>query len=988
MKRFTFFIIAFLIIILTSCRFNSEPTNYVDPFIGTGGHGHTFPGATVPFGMVQLSPDTRLEGWDGCSGYHYSDSIIYGFSHTHLSGTGVGDYCDILLMPTSEKFYLKNGYKDNIQNVSMSVKQGYGSRFSKKTETASPGYYSVKLDDYDILVELTSTKRVGFHKYTFPKNKQAFVSLDLTHRDEVLESSFKQINEYEIEGMRKSRAWAQEQYVYFVAKFNKPIKKLNLAVNDTIIDNLNTAEGKNIKAAIDFGKLANNELLIKVGISAVSTEGARKNMEQEIPGWDFNDIKLKANADWNNELGKINIKTNKINKTIFYSALYHTMIVPNVFMDVDGKYRGTDLKIHTAKDFTNYTVFSLWDTYRATHPLYTIIDQKRTNDFIKTFIHQYENGGQLPVWELAANYTGCMIGYHSIPVIVDAYLKGIRNYDIEKVYEAMKHSAMQDHLGLKSYKKYGYIPAHKESESVSKTLEYAYDDWCIAKMAEDINKSDDYDYYIKRAQSYKNIYNPTSGFMCAKIHGAWKYPFDPAEVDFNFTEANSWQYTFYVPQDVTGLINLMDGKESFSNKLDKLFSAEDKTHGRQQADITGLIGQYAHGNEPSHHMAYLYTYANKPWKTQEMVQKILYEMYSEKADGYIGNEDCGQMSAWYVLSSMGFYPVTPASGIYVIGSPIFKEAKINLENGKSFVIKTKNLSKENKYIQSAKLNGVSYNKSYIEHQTIMNGGEIVFVMGGKANKDWGSQDNNIPVSEINNNQILPVPYSNAKRRSFTKKINIKLFDKFNDAKIFYTTNGQEPNEKSAIFKNPILITKTTNIKYFAEKEGLKSKITELNLVKFPEGRSIILKTKPSGQYAAGGDSALIDGIMGEEDFRTGSWQGFYGADLNAVIDLGKKTTVSYFSVNFLQDIYSWIFMPEYVEFYISNDGENFVSIGRVKNTIPENEWGTIIKEFKLNVYPKEIRYVKIVGKSKIMCPEWHKGHGNKLFIFTDEITIK
>ncbi|HRW63802.1 MAG TPA: GH92 family glycosyl hydrolase, partial [Bacteroidales bacterium] len=622
-KVYLFFV---LVIVLNACQFTHNPAKYVDPFIGTGGHGHTYPGAIVPFGMVQLSPDTRLEGWDGCSGYHYTDSIIYGFSHTHLSGTGVADYCDILLMPTSDKYFLKNGYNGDID-------QGYGSRFSKETEIAKPGFYSVKLDDYGILVELTATNRAGFHKYIYPKNKPAFVTLDLTHRDEVLESSFKQINEYEVEGMRRSRSWAQDQYIYFVARFNKPVKNLILAVNDTIADNQAEAYSKNIKVAFDFGQIEKSELLVKVGISAVSTEGARKNLDAEIPVWDFKGIKAKARDEWNKELSKIEIKAGKENKIKFYSALYHTMVAPNTFMDVDGQYRGTDLKVHQSDDFTNYTIFSLWDTYRATHPLYTIIDQKRTNDFIKTFINQYKNGGKLPIWELAGNYTGCMIGYHSIPVIADAYLKGIRNYDKDTALKAMKHSAMMDHLGLESYRKYGYIPAHKEPESVSKTLEYAYDDWCIAQMAKEMGHMDDYNYYITRAQSYKNIYDPTTGFMRAKMHGAWKTPFDPAEVDFNYTEANAWQYSFYVPQDVSGLINLMGGKEKFTQKLDELFSASTETTGREQADITGLIGQYAHGNEPSHHMAYLYNYANQPWKTQEIVHRIFNEMYTIHPDG-------------------------------------------------------------------------------------------------------------------------------------------------------------------------------------------------------------------------------------------------------------------------------------------------------------------------------------------------------------------
>ncbi len=955
------------------------PSNYVNPFIGTGGHGHTFPGATVPFGMVQLSPDTRLEGWDGCSGYHYTDSVIYGFSHTHLSGTGVGDYCDILFMPTIDTLYLYNGYK-------MDLAKGYGSSFNKKTEKASPGFYAVKLADYDIEVELTASKRVGFHKYNFPKNKKAFVTIDLTHRDEVLASSIKQINEYEIEGLRRSSSWAKDQYVYFVARFNQPIKNFNLFKDNHSVSS-EEADGKNIKAFLDFGTLE-KELLVKVAISAVSTDGARKNLDAEIPAWDFEKIKQDAKAAWNKELSKIKIKADKETKTIFYSALYHTMVVPNLFMDVDGKYRGTDLKIHRAEDFENYTIFSLWDTYRAAHPLYTIIDQKRTNEFVKTFLHQYKNGGQLPVWELAGNYTGCMIGYHSVPVIADAYLKGIRDYDVELAFEAMKHSAMLDHLGLVDYKKHGFISAHEESESVSKTLEYAYDDWCIAEMSKALNETNDYKAFIKRAQSYKNLYNPETGFMQSKMYGVWKHPFDPSEVDFNYTEANSWQYSFYVPQDVTGLMKLMGGKEKFSAKLDELFSVSNETTGRHQVDITGLIGQYAHGNEPSHHMAYLYSFANKPWKSQEMLHQIMTEMYSTNPDGYIGNEDCGQMSAWYVLSAMGFYPVSPAMNYYVIGSPFLNEAVINLENGNQFVIRAKNLSGTGKYIQKVILNGTPYSKSYLKHEDIMKGGEMLFVMGDEPNKNWGSRDEDIPVSEISEYQILAVPYTNVKSQGFFKETSLELHHPSTEATIYYTTDGSVPTENSTVYSHPLKITQNTQVKFFAQKGDLKSDVTGLDLFKFPEDRSIKIKNPPHPQYNANSDLALIDGIHGSKDFRTGSWHSYYGVDLDVVIDLEKQTEISYLSANFLQDVNSWIFMPAYVEFFVSDDGEHFQSVGKLDNPIPEDQWGSIIHNFALHLEKIKTLYVKVIGKSKIMCPDWHKGRGNRLHIFIDEITIK
>ena len=982
MKKGLFIILVLMLFGFSACRTHQKPADYVDPFIGTGAHGHTFPGATVPFGMVQLSPDTRLEGWDGCSGYHYDDTVIYGFSHTHLSGTGIADYCDILFMPTTGKYYLNNGYKTGTEN-------GYASRFSKKTEKASPGYYSVKLADYDISVELTATKRAGFQKYTFPKNKKAFVTLDLAHRDKVLASSFRQINAYEIEGMRRSQSWAKDQYIYFFIRFNRPVKHLFLAVNDTLVSHRSAAEGKNIKVAFDFGKLKDHVLLIKTGISAVSTEGARKNLDKEIPGWDFDSIKARAYTSWNEELNRIQIKADKVTKTIFYTALYHTMLAPYLFMDTDGKYRGTDLKIHQAKDFTNYSVFSLWDTFRATHPLYTLIERKRDEDFIKTFLHQYENGGQLPVWELAGNYTGCMIGYHSVPVIVDAWEKGIRGFDGEKAFEAMKHSAMQNHLGLAAYKKYGYIPANKEPESVSKTLEYAYDDWCIAQMAKALQKPADYRYFIQRAQSYKNIFDPETGFMRPKMHGIWKYPFDPVEVDFNYTEANAWQYTFFVPQDVAGLIQLMGGKEKFVRKLDQLFSTSKRLTGRQQPDVTGLIGQYAHGNEPSHHIAYLYNYAGQAWKTQAKVHKIMDEMYAAKPNGLAGNEDCGQMSAWYVLSAMGFYAVTPGSPVYSIGSPILKEAKINLENGKVFIINANNLSRKNIYIQSATLNGAPYNKSFLTQQTIMNGGVLVFEMGPEPNKRWGSQPGEIPASEIADNLILPVPYSSVRKRVFTKPEEVKIFDLEKKAKIFYTENSKIPPKKWNIYISPIRIDKTITISCYAKKDSLTSKITTLELVRFPKGRSIKLYTPPSPQYTGGSDSALIDGLFGRNDFRSGAWQGFQGTDLKADIDLGNNGPVSCFSAHFLQNINSWIFMPKYVTFSVSQDGKHFKNIGTIKNTVSAHASGTILKDFTLKLqHPLKARYVRVYARSLIHCPSWHKGYPYKAWIFADEVSIR
>ncbi|MEQ3690056.1 MAG: GH92 family glycosyl hydrolase, partial [Flavobacterium sp.] len=597
-----FFLYLFFI---ASASFAQDFAKHVNPFIGTGGHGHTFPGATVPYGMVQLSPDTRIDGsWDGCSGYHYSDNVIYGFSHTHLNGTGVSDYGDIMLMPTMGKPSFDNKI--------------YSSTFSHTNEKASAGFYSVKLDKHDIDVRLTTSTRVGFHEYTFNKSGQANIILDLNHRDKLLEGRIRLIDDKTIEVLRRSEAWAQNQYVYARIEFNVSIK-------DAIVKK--NPESSNYDLEIDavvFSKKVKKgeKILVKVSLSPTSYEGAKLN-SSEIKHWNFEKVKKAAEALWNKELSKIEVTSDDKDKlAIFYTALYHTMMQPNIAQDLDGKYRGRDNEIHVAEGFDYYTVFSLWDTFRAAHPLYTLIDKKRTSDYINTFIKQYEQGGRLPVWELASNETDCMIGYHSVSVIADAMVKGIQGFDYEKAFEASKTSAMRDVLGLEAYKKNGFISIDDDHESVSKTVEYAYDDWCIAQMAMLLDKKEDYEYFMKRSQNWKNLFDWETGFIRPKKNGGWDKPFDPREVNNNFTEGNAWQYTFFVPQDIVGMIDAYGGNDKFEAKLDEMFNSESKTTGREQVDVTGLIGQYAHGNEPSHHMAYLYNYVGKPEKTNEKVKYI------------------------------------------------------------------------------------------------------------------------------------------------------------------------------------------------------------------------------------------------------------------------------------------------------------------------------------------------------------------------------
>lgn len=975
MKKEILFLLAALAFMPFLINAQKAPASYVNTFIGTGGHGHTYPGATLPFGMVQLSPDTRLEGWDGCGGYHYDDEYIYGFSHTHLNGTGVPDLCDILLMPTTGECRWNNGYDGQ---------PGYRSKFSHSKESSAPGYYQVMLDDYGIKAELTATTRAGFHQYTFPAGEQSNIILDLFHRDEVLESSLNIISDTEIEGLRRSRSWAENQYVYFVAKFSKPFESYEIAIDDTPRQKIKSIDKKkNIKACFRFKTTDNEKILVKVGISAVSAAGARKNLTQEIPSWDFNLVKANAEATWNKELSKIEVEGGTdVQKTVFYTALYHTMVQPNTFTDVDGNFRGMDNKIHSAEGYTMYTVFSLWDTYRAYHPLMTLIDRARTLDFIKTFLTQYQQGGLLPVWELHGNETNCMIGYHSIPVITDAYVKGIKGFDTDLALEAMKKSATRDQAGLRALDQLGFIPSDREAESASKTLEYAYDDWCIAQFAKATGKNDDYKFFIKRGQNYKNLFDPTTGHMRARINGGWFSPFDPSEVNYNYTEANSWQYSFSATQDLSGLISLHGGKEAFAAKLDQLFSVSSKTTGREQNDITGLIGQYAHGNEPSHHMGYLYPFAGQPWKTQEMVRRVMDEFYHDKPDGLIGNEDCGQMSAWAVLSAMGFYSVNPGSDFYVIGSPWFEKVTIHLENGKTFVIQAQNQQKENKYIQSALLNGKKHTASFLKHDMIMKGGNLTFVMGSQPNKSWGTGKKNEPVTAITENLIVPAPYVTDAIKTFPES---KLIDirgpKGAKIKVMKGKGTED-------YSGPFEVTESGKIRFYAEEKGVASQWISSEFLKIRNDRDITLAFQPASQYSASGPGTLVDGLSGSTDYRVGGWLGFEKVDLEAIIDLRSNKNIHRFAAGFLQDENSWIFMPSQVDFQVSTDGINFRSVGVVKNDIPTTRKGNVLNSLTLQIEPTEARYIKVIAKSLGTCPEGHKGYPNACWIFCDELTVE
>ncbi len=953
-----------------------DPLKYVDPFVGTGGHGHTFPGATTPFGMVQLSPDTRLDGWDGCSGYHYSDNYIYGFSHTHLSGTGVSDYGDILLMPAGKK-----DWHNGAQSIG-----GYRQYFRHENEIASPGFYQVYLDSLDLTASMTTSPRTGMHKYQYSLEHPQYLVIDLAHRDDVLSADLELIDAFTLRGHRHSKEWAEDQRLFFYIKFSHPIKAVKHKAGEGFEKSVDFEYRRDLQMAyLRFDNPENSPVEVKVGVSAVDAEGAFKNYMAEAAGRSFDQMRFEAEKLWRDQLMKIKITAQEQGDLVnFYSGLYHTMIAPNLYQDVDGRYRGMDLEIHQDTTFNYYTVFSLWDTFRAAHPLYTIIEPERSVDFVKTLLAKYDEGGIMPIWDLASNYTGCMIGYHGVSIIADAYLKGLDGFDAQKALQAMKHSALQDHLGLAPYKAQSFIPLEIESESVSKTLEYAYDDWAIAQMAKALGQDEDYSLFIQRAQNYKSVFDPQTGFMRARQYNGWFTPFDPYEVNFNYTEANAWQYRFFVPHDVEGLIKLMGGPEIFESELDKLFSTGSATTGRDQVDITGLIGQYAHGNEPSHHMAYLYHYVNSPHKSQERIREILTRLYHPTPDGISGNEDCGQMSAWYILSSLGLYPMAPGNPEYLLGSPLVDRAEIKVGD-QNFNIVAYNNERDHPYVQSVKLNGESWNRSYLPHSALTEGGTLEFFMGAEPS-DWGRLDEQSPRSylALEPSETLVVPPFIKSGTTAIKGSTTVVLDQVNDsAQIYYRLN----DAPSKPYEEPITLTEDTVLNMYAEDlYGKRSAEVTTTFTKIDPLRTVTPKTPFANQYSAGGPYALIDGYYGSNDFRTGTWQGYEGVDIDVVVDLGRVQSVSEVSINFLEDQRSWIFLPTVVELAVGLD-EQTEKIDRIALPEIKARPGVQKKTIHFSLDGSLQRYIHLKAKNYGALPPWHLGYGGEAWLFADEITI-
>ena len=830
-------------------------TRFANPFTGTDAHGHTFPGAVAPFGMIQLSPDTRPQAgdWDGCSGYHYSDSVIYGFSHTHLSGTGCDDWCDVLVTPGA-------------------------STFRHSREKAEPGFYSVRLDN-GVRVRLAAGRRCAMHEYKFAHGP-ARLTVDLRHRD-VLDDWSINYGPGWCSGKRVSTSWASGQQLYFYLEFS--------------------ADGE--CELIDGGKAAvftfpGRKVSVRVGISSVSEENARQNLMSEYPQ-SLKQLRKAAAAQWEAYLSKLPCPYNdREHKRRFYTALYHTGIHPSLYSDVNGEYRGMDGEVHRADGWERYTVFSTWDTFRGEHPLLFEIEPERSAHFIRSMISIYEENGKLPVWELSGYETDCMIGYNSAPIVADAVARGIGGFDVEKAYEAMKASSLRPEYGLDSFRRNGLVLADDEHESVSKTLEYAYDDWCVAQVAKALGKMDDYEYYMRSSQYWRNVLDPGTGFMRARLNGRWFSPFDPREVNNNYTEANSWQYSFFVPQDVPGLVEALGGAEAFEARLDSLFTAPEGTTGRNQADITGCIGQYAHGNEPSHHIPLLYKALGKPEKTQAIVNKILETLYTSAPDGLCGNDDCGQMSAWYVLNSLGRYPLCPGA----------------------------------------------------------------------------AEGPSEPVE-----RIVVNPWFQMENEMFAEPMEVSIGG---EGDIFYRID----NGPFRPYTGPFTVSKSCTMEAYSEARGQKSFTTRTNVYKIFSDRDIQVNSKSSRMYSAGGPNALIDSRRGGTNWRTGGWIGYQGTDFEAVVDLRSVRHVSKVGAGFIQDARSWLWMPRFVEYSVSQDGINYVPVAKVSNKVDDRDYELQIWNCDVPVNVRA-RYVKVFAKTIGTIPSWHPGAGGQGYIFVDEISV-
>ena len=946
-KQRLFLVLAIVGALFVGCQ-DGSLVHYVNPLVGTDFHGHTYPGAIAPFGQIQPSPDTRLEGWDGCSAYHYSDDTVYGFSHTHLSGTGCEDYGDVLLMPVLAEEEDWTYSKELPQTEFLST-------FSHRSEKAEPGYYRVVLDRSRIMAELTTSERVAAHRYTFPGHgKKGFV-VDLRHRDKVISAGFeKNAPQGMLCGYRESNAWNPDQKCFFALQCNRPIKAIKYYDNG-------------MKALVEVEEDV-KDLEVYVAISGVDCEGARKNLATR-GNQDFASIRTATHKLWEEKLGKIKVEGGtRTEKRNFYTALYHCYTSPYLWSDVDGRYRAMNDSIYTSET-PIYTVFSLWDTYRALHPLMAIIEPKVTEDWINTMLTQYETGGELTMWELAAHETHCMIGYHACPVILEAQQKGILdNWSAArrlKLLQAMIVTSNRTEAH-QAYGNQGYLDSQLDNETVSKTLEYAYDDWCIAtyalneaKRVKDTNATylkQVADTYMRRANSWQNIMDP-NGFMHARRNGGFVTPFNPTEVNNHYTEANSWQYSSYVPHDVPTWIERMGGNAVAEAFLDSLFNTSSETAGREQSDITGMIGQYAHGNEPSHHAAYLYAYLGAPDKLDKVVHQVESELYTPHPDGLCGNEDCGQMSAWYVMSAMGFYPVCPGSGEYVTVTPIFDKVIVRCDGREDFVVNKKDWP-SGKFLRD----GIFYDVS-------------ICVMPDEYHQ-------------------TPAPYFNGWQLVFNDSTFVELgVNEYIDGKttIYYTLDGRMPDTNSLRYSQPILVNHDMQLRAVAynTKFGY-SPVVDQTLRRFIADKKLTYITKPAPQYTENGEQGLIDRLYGTTNYRIGGWQGWQ-SDMEVVVDLLRSKTVTSVGVDCLENMRSWVFFPTKVEVSVSNDGQTYQPWAKVENTdfaaIRERQEESVQHTFVCRGPYVTARYLRIKATNYGKMPDWHVSAGEQAWCFVDEIEV-
>ncbi len=948
-----------------------RPLDRVNPFLGTKGEGHTFPGPTLPFGFVQLGPDTRRRDYPGCAGYRYEDSRIAGFSHTHLSGTGIPDYADVLLQPFTGEVRWHHG---------LDGQPGYASRFSHGEEGARPGSYWVRLQDSGVKAELTATLRTGMHRYTYPAGQAARLLIDLEHRDAVVDAALRRVSPTELEGHRISRSWAKDQHLYFVIRFDRPFTALRYQGN---------AQGKDVKAALDFGP-SSHPLRIKVGLSAVDVAGARRNLDSENPGWDFDAVRAAAESVWDQALARITVEGGtEDQQRAFATALYHSLLAPNTWSDADGRYRGHDRAIHQAQGRVQHTVFSLWDTFRAFHPLMTLTDRKLTADWINSMLAMAQEGGRLPIWELAGTETGTMIGYHAVPVIADAILKEIPGFDREAAFQAMLASAMEDDRGLRAYRERGYLGIADEPESVSKTLEYAFDDWCIARAAHKLGKAEVAAAFLRRAQSWKSLFDPATGFFRPRDKGAFARPFNPFETTPHLTEGNSWHYAFFVPHDLEGLIRFHGGGPAFCKALDALFAAPSRLDGHQQEDIVGFMGQYVAGNEPSHHVAFLYAYGGEPWKAQAWSARLRDHFYSGAADGLPGNEDCGQMSAWYLFAALGFYPACPGSDHYVLGSPRFSKATLRMDNGNVLVVTARRAADTDVYVQELLWNGQPLRvdgklPAYLRHDLLAGGGELEVVLGpAPRTTGWALPVTALPADA----QIPPAPVLAQGDPVFQGRTTVALACAQADAEIHFTLDGTEPAISSARYQAPFFV-EGRELRAAAFQGGRKGPELRTPFTAVDPALHLTLATEPKSPFAADGPLTLLDGLHGLADYHAGSWLGFEAADFAATLDLGRERTLVEAGLSCLQARRGWIVLPRRITVEGSLDGRAWEPLGEARPDLPIEAEGVHRKALVATFAARPLRYLRVRAQQSGPLRNTYVHREEDSWILVDELIYR